>query len=126
MLRLSLRQRITALALVTALTTPWPSAAASPARQQPASPGFLQLLWTALTGFWDTGASLDDGCTWDPSGRRCAAGSIRLEPPVTPDAGCQWDPNGGHCAAGSVHPEPTLTPDEGCRWDPDGRCLLGS
>jgi hypothetical protein len=126
MLRLSLRQRITTLALVTALAVPWPSAAATPARQQPASPGILQLLWTALTGFWDAGANLDACCQWDPNGGHCAVGSVRSEPTVTPDEGCRWDPSGGHCAAGSVHPEPTLTPDAGCRWDPDGRCLLGS
>jgi hypothetical protein len=100
MLHLSLRQRITTLALLTALAVPWPSAAAPRVWQQPASPGLLEQLWTALTGFWDAGANLDDGCRWDPNGGHCAAASVSTEPTVTPDAGCRWDPN-GHCLPGS-------------------------
>jgi hypothetical protein len=126
MLHLSLRQRITVLALLAALAVPWTSAAAPRVGQRPAGPGLLQQLWTALTGFWDAGANLDDGCRWDPDGR-CRAQSGSTGPILTTqEDGCRMDPNGGHCIAGSISTEPTVTPDDGCRWDPNGHCLPGS
>jgi len=125
MLHLSLRQRITVLALFAALAVPWTSAAAPRLGQQPASPGLLEQLWAAVTGFWDAGANLDDGCTWDPNGG-CRAQSGSTRPTLTTqDDGCTWDPSGGRCAAGNVSTEPTVTPDAGCRWDPNGHCLPG-
>lgn len=96
---LTLRRKITALALATALAVPWAASAASLARQQSAGPGLLQQLWSVLTGFWDSGVTRD-GCTMDPSGGGCAAGRAGAEPLITPDSGCRMDPNGG-CLPGS-------------------------
>jgi hypothetical protein len=124
MLHLSFRQKLAVLALLTAVAVPWTSDAAPLVGQQPASPGLLQRLWTALTGFWDAGANLDDGCTWDPNGRRCAAQSVSTRPTLTTqDAGC-------------INTKPTVTQGAGCQWDPvahetlhvalSGYCLPGS
>jgi hypothetical protein len=99
---LTLRRKITALAFVTALAVPWAAAAAPLARPQPAGPGILQQLWTALTGFRGTGLTPDSGCRMDPDGR-CATGSViptGTAPTIAPDSGCKMDPNGG-CLPGS-------------------------
>lgn len=96
---LTLRRNIATLALATALALPWTAAAAPQARPQPAAPGLLHQIWTALAGFWGTG--------------------------VTPDDGCKMDPDGG-CLPRSAAPAPLITPDDGCKWDPNGGCLPGS
>lgn len=95
----TLRRNIATLILAATLALPWAAAAAPQGRHQPAAPGLLQQLWTALTAFWSTG--------------------------VTPDSGCRMDPSGG-CLPGSAAPALTITPDSGCRMDPNGGCLPGS
>jgi hypothetical protein len=97
---LTLRRKVTALALATALTVPWASSAAPLVRHQTTGPGLLQQLWSVLIGFWDIGATLDDGCKMDPNGGGCAAGRAGAEPLITRDDGCTMDPNGG-CRPGS-------------------------
>ncbi|HEX3525713.1 MAG TPA: hypothetical protein VH988_01480 [Thermoanaerobaculia bacterium] len=92
-------RNLAALALAAALALPWPAAAAPQARHQPASPGLLQQLWTAVTAFWGAGVSPDDGCKMDPNGG-CFARSAAPAPLITPDSGCKMDPNGG-CLPGS-------------------------
>lgn len=86
---LTLRRKITALALAAALAVPW-AASAAPSARQTAGPGFLQQLWSVLTGFWDIGVTPDDGCKMDPDGR-CATGAALM----SLDDGCTMDPNGG-------------------------------
>jgi 4-amino-4-deoxy-L-arabinose transferase-like glycosyltransferase len=99
MTQLTHRRTLAALALAAVLALPWPAAAAPQARYQPAAPGFLQQLWTALTAFWEAG--------------------------VPPDSGCKMDPDGG-CLPRSAAPAPAITPDSGCKMDPNGGCLPGS
>jgi hypothetical protein len=122
---LTLRRKITALAIAAALTVPWASGAAPSARQQVAGLGLLQQIWRALTDFWDIGATPDDGCRMDPDGR-CAATAAGTASMMSLDDGCTMDPDGGRCAAGRAVAEPLITPDDGCRMDPSGGCLPGS
>ncbi len=98
---LPVRRNIAVLALATALAVPWAVDAVPLARPQTASPGLLQQLWTALTGFWGTGVTRDDGCKMDPNGR-CATGSAvsPSRPAIILDSGCKMDPN-GVCLPGS-------------------------
>jgi hypothetical protein len=123
---LTLRRKITALAIAAALTVPWASAAAPSARQQIAGLGFLQQLWSALTGFWDIGVTPDDGCKMDPDGRCVMGPTAAGTASMTLDDGCTMDPSGGRCGAGRAIAEPVFTPDDGCKMDPSGGCLPGS
>jgi len=103
MTRLTLRKRITVLALAAALATPWVAAAAPSARQHAARPSLLGQIWLALTSLWSTRA----GAT------------------VTPDAGCRMDPSGMCLTGDTAGAGFAVTPDEGCRMDPNGMCLTG-
>ncbi|HEX3527672.1 MAG TPA: hypothetical protein VH988_11435 [Thermoanaerobaculia bacterium] len=118
------RRHLAALALAAALALPWPAAATPQARHQPAAPGLLQQLWTALTAFWGAGVSPDSGCKMDPDGR-CLPANALPAPTVTRDDGCKMDPSGG-CLPRSAVPQPVITPDSGCSMDPNGGCLPGS
>jgi transposase len=122
---LTLRRKITALALAAALAVPWTAAAAPLARQQTAGPGVLQQLWSVLTGFWDIGVTPDDGCRMDPDGRCATGATTSSAATLTLDDGCRMDPSGGGCAAGRAGAEPLITPDDGCTMDPSGGCRPG-
>ncbi|HEY2740127.1 MAG TPA: hypothetical protein VGK45_17085, partial [Thermoanaerobaculia bacterium] len=114
--RCTLRLKLTALLLTAALAVPCAAAAAPTARLQPAGPGLLHQLWTALTAFWSTGITPDDGCKWDPNGG-CLPGSAVPAPAITRDDGCKMDPD-GRCLLGSALPAPAVTRDDGCKMDP--------
>ena len=121
---LTLRRNIAALALAAALALPWAAAAAPQAPHPPTASGLVQQLWTALAAFWGAGATLDDGCKWDPDGR-CRPESALPQFVITSDDGCKWDPN-GRCLPESAVRHPIITPDSGCKMDPSGGCLPGS
>ena len=102
MVRLSSPKRTAALGLAALLTVSWASAA--PPSRQPAArmagtpESLLHQLWSRWAGLWSLlqAATLDAGCSADPSGG-CASGASPATPTI--DAGCHLDPSGG-CASG--------------------------
>jgi hypothetical protein len=71
----------------------------------------LANVWSFLTG-----SQADNGCEFDPSGRRCLAHQAST---ATADNGCEFDPDGRRCVA---HQTSTAAADNGCEADPNGRC----
>lgn len=121
--RFTFRLRFTALVLAAALAIPCAATAAPKAGRQPADSGFLSQIWLALTSFWGTDVTPDDGCRMDPSGG-CLPRSAAPVPTIILKDGCHMDPDGA-CLKGSAVPAPAVTRDDGCRWDPSGGCLPG-
>jgi hypothetical protein len=105
--------RLFVVLLLALLLLPSAVQAAEPLRGGPSA----LLSWDLLAGVWSflTGSQADNGCEFDPNGRRCLA-QISA---VTGDNGCEVDPDGRHCLA---RPVSAVTVDNGCEVDPSGRC----
>ena len=102
MVRLSFPKRTAALGLAALLTVSWASAAPpsrQPAARMAAAPeSLLHQLKSRWAGLWSLlqAATLDAGCSADPSGG-CASGVSPAAPTI--DAGCSIQPD-GRCASG--------------------------
>jgi hypothetical protein len=113
---------ILGLSLATFLALAPLASAAPQATTEPRA--VLSHLWGLLTSLWTGGSTVDNGCSYDPSGGHCSGAASTQGTTQALDNGCSFDPNGGHCS-GAATPSTTQTLDAGCSFDPDGHCLGG-